>query len=241
MRTLEENKLKHSEECCEVGGQANKAFAFYEGRKAMVKENNKPEECYAEYLAYKLGTYLGIKVNEVILGDCGRDFGWYDTSVSIHIWEDNLVMGDKFLGGLSNKARHTMQFFDDIIDNGDRHGSNYGILNKELFLIDHGYADPWSDLDSGSYQAQDIAYGTVQVLKHNPRVILKLMTINEDNIGDIINIDPTLKFHEFEEIAIYNKIELVRTRLLEVVRLVKKTVSKEMISKGGQIYESRNR
>lgn len=125
----------------EYGGISAKVMATVNGEKVMIKgDDNK--ESLAEYFAYKLGEYLGLNINKVKLIDCGDLLG-LSTICSVHWWEDNFVKQSECSRELTNEEMNKLNFFDSIINNDDRHNRNYGYVNDELFLIDHGLSKPW--------------------------------------------------------------------------------------------------
>lgn len=130
---------------CRYGGITDKVMATVNGDKVMIKGDH-ARESLAEYFAYKLGEYLGLNINKVKLIDCGDLLG-LSKICSVHWWEDDFEEQDGYRRELTGEEENKLGFFDAIINNEDRHNSNYGYVNNELFLIDHGMSEPWCELD----------------------------------------------------------------------------------------------
>lgn len=129
----------------QYGGITDKVMATVNGDKVMIKGNDAIESL-AEYFAYKLGEYLGLNINKVKLIDCGDLLG-LSKICSVHWWEDDFEEQDGYRRELTGEEENKLGFFDAIINNEDRHNSNYGYVNNELFLIDHGFSKPWCEFD----------------------------------------------------------------------------------------------
>lgn len=149
-----------------TGGITAKVIAKYEDKKVMIKGGGF-KESLMELFSYRLGKTLGIKVNKVEMIGTGDVLG-LDKYCSVHWWEDKFKTieqaraeyrgsyEDKWSNNfiyklLSQEEIVIMRFFDIIIGNSDRHSSNYGKLNKNIFLIDNAYSHTWmiNDIEKG--------------------------------------------------------------------------------------------
>jgi hypothetical protein len=144
--------MNKQEMSSQYGGVTDKVMATVSGEKVMIKGDT-VKESLAEYFAYKLGEYLGLNINKVKLIDCGDLLG-LSKICSVHWWEDDFKKQAACGRKLTDEERNKLEFFDAIINNDDRHGSNYGYVNDELFLIDHGLSKPWFQFAECEYSFQ---------------------------------------------------------------------------------------
>ncbi len=122
-----------------------------EGKKAMIKSPS-PNHAIAERLCYLLAKKLGLKVNKVQLITYGHKLNLPSELCSVHYWEEDFRpcaeyspsrTGNSKVDRKRREERVALEIFDILIGNGDRHEMNYGYVNDELFLIDHGHCTPW--------------------------------------------------------------------------------------------------
>jgi hypothetical protein len=124
-------------------GVSSKVLGTVNGRKVMIK-GDESDESFVEYFAYKLGEKLGYNINKVELTSHGKLLGLRSNLASIHHWEEDFIVAKDLEGEIDHFSEYPMRFFDLIIDNDDCHTGNWGFINEELFLIDHGMATPWN-------------------------------------------------------------------------------------------------
>ena len=203
----------------EYGGVCPKVMGTVKGEKVLIKgfSDNKNEPL-AEYFAYKLGTKLGLYVNEVSLIDCGELLGLDTDLCSVHKWEDSFekemsLYGPDSMYRLAPEEIRKMKLFDEIINNEDRHDHNFGKLNNKLFLIDNGYAKPW--------QETIIKYD----LQHK---------VSYSEVKEMVDIFLSLTREDFEEMLLeipYNISEFliddIITRMLECQDIIKEYIERE--------------
>lgn len=129
----------------EFGGVCDKVFGTVNDKKVLIKSYKKTRmDSFAELFAYRLGTRLGLKVNKIKLVNCGTLLGLEHDFCSVHFLEDEFkTKCDLNYNAISSDDEDLVNIFDTIINNDDRHSSNYGKIGDELFLIDHGYSRPW--------------------------------------------------------------------------------------------------
>ncbi|HLO11524.1 MAG TPA: HipA family kinase [Pseudoneobacillus sp.] len=135
----------------QYGGLSPKIMATVEGQQVLVKgQDGNEDESFAEFFCYRLASAIGLNVNKVKLIDCGTLLG-LGKICSVHWWEHDFVCFAKLSKeekeALTAEEKNPMLFFDDLINNQDRHGYNYGKVNDDIFLIDHGYARPWERIN----------------------------------------------------------------------------------------------
>jgi hypothetical protein len=168
----------------ECGGVSPKVLGTANGQKVLIKTGTHDEghDCFAEYFAYKLGAAIGIAVNEVKLVDCGDLLGFRQKLCSVHTWENDFCTAGSYGGSLDQVEENKLSFFDEIINNDDRHGSNYGVLNDKLFCIDHGFAYPWK---TKLYEDGDWL----------------LRKVNKSGVGEVVDKFLSLTEKDFEEMV----------------------------------------
>jgi len=166
----------------EVGGVSPKVLGTSEGQKVLIKTgtHSNGQDCLSEYFAYNLGKAIGVKVNEVKLVDCGDLFGLHFKLCSVHKWENDFCTASEYGGDLDRQKEDTLFLFDEIINNGDRHNSNYGVLNDELFCIDNGFAEPWKKLKGhGAYLKSCASRPTVR------EIVEKFMALTKEDFEEM--------------------------------------------------------
>lgn len=195
----------------EVGGVSPKVLGTAHGQKVLIKTgtNDDGMDCLAEYFAYRLGTAIGIAVNEVSLIDCGILLGLKRDLCSVHVWEDDFTTTSELGGELFDLEVDKVSFFDGIIYNGDRHGGNYGILNDELFCIDHGFATPWQTRVSRAY-IKDYCNSDVEDLIDN------FMSVTVEEFYEMVELPKDLK-HNIDSDVFTN----IVTRMLKIQDIIR--------------------
>lgn len=190
------NKIEMSmdrEETSEsVLGVSPKIIGISNGRKVMVKSSNGcPVESLAELFAYRLGTALGVKVNEVEIINSGSHFGLSNVC-SVHKWEDDFVISSKYENNQSYEDKQTLSFFDALLDNDDRNHGNYGYIGDQLFLIDHGFASPWDKI--GPYETSHLEkkYDSIS------DIVEKFLSLEEEDFWKMTELPNELKI-EFQD------------------------------------------
>lgn len=138
----------------DLDGCDRKIIAWVEGRKVMIKGGG-DESSFLEYFASKLGKLIGLNINEVDVIKNEEEFhlGTRKNIVSVHYWEEDFVDAHscRSFKLWENVLR---RFFDSIIDNDDRNYGNYGTVNNEMFLIDHGLAKANLTFDKNEYETR---------------------------------------------------------------------------------------
>lgn len=158
---LYQNKLQYSGDVrAEVGGQCDKAFAFdEEGKKVMIKgqPSYNTKGVIAEWFCAWLAERIGLKTNKVTIINSGEK---YELSkyCSMHYWLNDFKITNsipvneilKIRNNEKNNGQYlSMQLFDKIIENDDRHEANYGYdENGDIIVIDHEMCHPWNKIDS---------------------------------------------------------------------------------------------
>lgn len=188
------------------GGVSNKVVATVNGEKVMIKGDN-IRESLAEYFAYKLGEYLGLNINKVKLIDCG-DLLDLSKICSVHWWEDDFEEQNGYRRELTGEEENKLGFFDAIINNEDRHKSNYGFINDELFLIDHGLSKPWYEFSKYEHY-----YEIKKALKcpHCQEIVDKFMALTVEELYEMLELPVEISSQYDPEI--FDKIV---TRMLDV-------------------------
>jgi hypothetical protein len=179
---------ENSEQICkDIGGVSRKRMCTANGKKVMVKGDDAVES-FMEYLAYKFGTLIGIKVNKVEMIDCGDLLG-VTPIASVHYWEDDFVIRHHSREAVRSEYI-TLKFFDCIMDNDDRHRSNWGFLNGELFLIDNGSCYPWFSCDSNWFS---IKFGEMATNPITRYTLEKFANLSEEQIFDLVTLPENIK------------------------------------------------
>ena len=138
---------EEAEKASHVGGVCEKTLGTVEREKVMIKGNGGDfYESLSELLAYRLGTAIGLKVNKVEIVDCGDLFG-LSKIASVHWWVNRFIPY-RHTRDLTINERTVLNFFDEVFNNDDRNSGNYGLVDGELFLIDHGFASPWANFET---------------------------------------------------------------------------------------------
>lgn len=182
-------------------GVTDKVMATVNGEKVLIKGDKcSPKEAIAEYVAYRLGEAIGLNINKVKLIDCGDLLGLAKIC-SVHWWEDKLIIARNVERHFSETEDIISKFFDSIIDNDDRNKGNYGLLNNELFLIDHGLAHPWNKFDESEF-----SHNFKRAVKDSYCLIYveNFILLSEDTINDFVNLPSELD-HSFED-ELFNRI-----------------------------------
>lgn len=209
-----------------IGGISAKVMASVEGEKVMIK-GDENVEAYSEYIAFQLGSFLGLNVNKVILTDCGDLLSLDSKLCSVHFWEEGFLTCSQYktkneIKGEEFKLRfkddiEAMRLFDLIIENEDRHTGNYGILNNRIFLIDNGLARPWYDFSYKSrYDKTNTTYGYSFEKFFEERIqldlIKKFATLTNYRIDSLLKLPENIKAPAIVE----HKILEVRNRFREI-------------------------
>lgn len=166
-------------------GISKKIMGFTNGEKVMVKSTEgQPQEALAEYFAYRLGERLGLGVNRVEIINFGDKLDdKLDPICTVHWWEEDFIVYRNFEDIESDFEVSTRKFFDLLLENDDRHGSNYGFLNDEIFFIDHGCCSPWEVFSS---------VDKPWLKKHAreiPEIAKKFMSITEQEFEELATVD----------------------------------------------------
>jgi len=196
-----------------IGGVSPKVMGSSDGTKVLIKcgTHDYGQDSLAEYFAYKLGQAVGIDVNEVKLIDCGILLGLRENLCSVHTWEDDFCTAGNYGGKLDQGAEDRLALFDEIIYNDDRHGSNYGVLNDQLFCIDHGFAEPWNlKLYNDGQRILRFAskIGTVEMVE-------KFMSLTKEDFEEMVNLSDLDTDKKIDSMS-----ELIVDRMLSVQELI---------------------
>lgn len=195
------------------GGVTPKVMAEINGKQVMIKGGDDAKESFAEYFAYKLGKFLGIKVNKVKMVDFGHEFG-LSKNCSVHWWENKFKRAVE-VGAyeIKEEQKDIMNLFDYIINNTDRHSNNYGLKGKNIFLIDNGFAAPW-DL-------KDIRYNRIKEYAQKvPDIIEKFLKLDEKKLLKLMKLPKGLD-HNIDKVIIDKIVErfrLIQTFILTEVK-----------------------
>jgi hypothetical protein len=204
-----------------IGGVSPKVLGTSNGKKVLIKAgtHHDSRDCLAEYFAYKLGQAIGIAVNEVKLIDCGLLIGLDYDLCSVHTWEEDFITANNYGGKLDSGAEDRLALFDEILYNDDRHGSNYGVLNDNLFCIDHGFAEPW-----GQRVYQDGRLLLNRVAKETTKeVVEKFMSLTVYDFEEMVKSPIDIKYNE----ELCKKTAEIVSRMLKVQEIIRE-YKKEM-------------
>lgn len=168
-----------------ISGVSYKMLMAIEDTPYIAKLDN-VKDAYNEYVSYALGRALGYNINEVILVSFGEDMGLKQSIFSLTKWEYDFVTANKSKKFIDKNIRkhsrdkNDLNFFDFLIDNEDRHTSNWGYLNEELFLIDNGCSYPSdTNIVNSNYNSLDV------VICCDQKYINNFMNLSEVEIIDI--------------------------------------------------------
>lgn len=184
MSILENTKISKSDEKNTIG-VSPKIMGFVNGQKVMVKSTDgEPQEALAEYFAYQLGTRIGLNVNQVEIIDCGDKLDpQLDPICTVHWWEDEFIIYRKYQDEESVYDKALRKFFDVLLDNDDRHGSNFGFLNDEIFFIDHGCCYPWEPFLTSDREK------LCKYAKEIPDVVSDFMKLTDEDFYEMLDIE----------------------------------------------------
>lgn len=192
MRNKIEMSMDREETSKTISGVSPKVMGIYNGQKVMIKcSAGCPVESLAELFAFRLGTELGLRVNEVEITSEGKLFN-LDRICSIHKWEDDFVISSKYENNQSHQDKQILSFFDSLLDNDDRNHANFGYINDELFLIDHGFAGPWNMV--GPYERRNLE----KTFSSISEVVEKFLSLEEEDFWEMTELPDEFKldFHE---------------------------------------------
>lgn len=213
MIRMSDIKITNSQLKDDVGGINKKVLGLLNGRKVMVKGDS-INESIKEWSAAKLGRKIGLNTNrvELILNDVGNNF---DIICTAHYWEDNFKITRELPDERKNFTEEELtllKFFDTILSNYDRNTGNFGRLNGEMFLIDHGLADMETDFcNRERMRIEDILGYDFKTVEN---CISKFVSLTE---LEIINcIIPSEEFYDFLGGYVDVHISRIIQRILEV-------------------------
>ena len=210
MSILENTKISKSDEQNTIG-VSHKIMGFVGGHKVMVKSTEgQPQEALAEHFAYQLGSRIGLNVNQVEVIDCGNELDTkLDPICTVHWWEDDFIIYRHYENEESVYDKSLRKFFDVLLDNDDRHGSNYGFLNDEIFFIDHGCCYPWAEMT-----------------KPEKEKLCKYAEEIPDTVSDFLKLEKT-DFENMLDISVYDfssKNNCIVKRMLEAQKALEEAL-----------------
>lgn len=221
MIRMSDIKITNSQLKDDVGGINKKVLGLLNGRKVMVKGDS-IKESIKEWSAAKLGRKIGLNTNhvELILNDVSNNF---DVICTAHYWEDNFKITRELPGERKNftkEERTLLKFFDTILSNDDRNTGNFGRLNGEMFLIDHGLAD--METNFCNHEGMEIKDILGYNFKTVENCVSKFVSLTE---LEIINcIMPSEEFHDFLGGYVDVHISRIIQRILEVQEFTIETI-----------------
>lgn len=224
---LSQNKFTYSENACAVGGQCQKVFATDdEGKKVMIKgqPNYNTKGVIAEWFCAWLAERLGMKTNMVTIIDTGEKYK-LNKYCSVHYWMDDFrklstIYGDELqeIKKLSKNFSQlkSMKLFDLIVENDDRHDSNYGYdKENDLVIIDHELCSPWNKLENYNINRIKEFLNKITIEENNALYILinNLLSITEQELVYLLIQLP----YEF-----YGRGKNIIRRIMKIQKVVKK-------------------
>lgn len=205
-------------------GICEKVMGYVKNDKVMVKEGTF-KEVYREYVCSRLANLIDIKSNRVEIIDYGQKINLNKNFCSVHWWADNFksateianekgIDSDDITHYIEESDLVLMNFFDAVIDNDDRHSDNFGYVNNELFLIDHGLSHPEYPWYYSEYSRK------INRAIKNPLVrpyVIKFAELTESEIVDCCLLNVDLNIGENNE----NYINLVIERFFSAQQCIR--------------------
>ena len=221
-----------------ISGISPKIMATVENKKVMIK-GDATKEAYAEYFAYRLGSFLGLNINKVGLTDEGSLLGLPTNLCSIHWWEENFVEFAQARQKIENinekfsKELYQMRLFDLIIENEDRHIGNYGIIDNKLFLIDNGLSRPWYNFDGKNHYdiTNEIYNSSFSELIKNENcldIVKQFAALSDYRIKSFVKLPSDIEVNDFRK----NYINTLSKEIISRMRNIRKYFRVELKSMG---------
>ena len=215
----------------ECGGVSPKVLGTSNGEKVLIKTgtHSNGQDCLSEYFAYKLGTAIGIKVNEVKVIDCGDLLGLGWKLCSVHKWENDFCTASHYGGDLDRDKEDALSFFDELINNDDRHNSNYGVLNDELFCIDNGFAEPWKTGIPSTHLLHRASKPTVK------EILEKFMSLTKEDFEEMVKFPEDLQ-HDLPSYY-FSDIVVRMLRCQKIIKSEKEKVKELVVEVTKNLFE----